>query len=73
MTRIGEDIDTSIHAAADWLLRRGHATPAADILRQNQMQSRLFREQVSLVYPTGIEHICRPGTMPSQPSERAAA
>lgn len=56
MTRIGEDIDLSIHATADWLLRRGHAIPAADMLRQNEMQSRLFREQISLVYPTGIEH-----------------
>jgi hypothetical protein len=56
MKRIGDDIDTSFNKAVEWLKERGHHAPAMDMLRSNVAQSQLFREQVSLVYPTEIEY-----------------
>ncbi len=56
MKIIGEDIDISFRKAVDWLKARGHHEAAMDMLRANVTQSRLFREQVSMVYPTEIEH-----------------
>lgn len=56
MTRIGDDINAAALSTAEWLSRRGHAAPASDILRHHQMHSRLLREQLSMVYPVGLEH-----------------
>lgn len=56
MRLIGEDIDQSFLRAAALLKQRGEHASALDMLSASQMQSRLFREQISMVYPTEIEY-----------------
>ncbi len=56
MQTIGEDIDRSVQMAADLLKQRGYLAPAMDMLRRGASQSRLFREQISMVYPSDIEY-----------------
>jgi len=56
MKTIGEDIDRSFQMAADLLKARGHLASATDMLRRGASQSRLFREQISRVYPSEIEY-----------------
>ncbi len=56
MKIIGEDMDISFRKAVQWLQGRGHHAAAMDMLRTSVIQSRLFREQLSLVYPSEIEH-----------------
>ncbi len=53
---LGEDMDHAVQQAVKWLRERGHNTAAADMLRSSVAQSQLFREQLSLIYPSGIEH-----------------
>lgn len=53
---LGEDMDLAVQQAVKWLRERGHAAAAADMQRSSVAQSRLFREQLSLIYPSGIEH-----------------
>ena len=56
MKLIGEDIDQSFLRAAALLKQRGEHASALDMLTASQAQSRLFREQISMVYPTEIEY-----------------
>lgn len=56
MQTLGEDIDRSLQMAADLLKQRGHLASAMDMLRRGASQSRLFREQISMVYPSDIEY-----------------
>lgn len=56
MRVIGEDIDQSFLRAAALLKQRGAHASALDMLSASQLQSRLFREQISMVYPTEIEY-----------------
>ncbi|MGH8031295.1 MAG: MASE1 domain-containing protein [Luteimonas sp.] len=56
MKTLGEDIDLSFRNAVQWLQVRGHQSVAAALQRSSVAQSRLFREQLSLVYPAEIEH-----------------
>lgn len=56
MRLIGEDIDQSFLRAVALLKQRGEHSSALDMLSASQAQSRLFREQISMVYPTEIEY-----------------
>lgn len=53
---LGEDMDDAFRNTVQWLHERGHHTAAMDMQRSSAAQSQLFREQLSLVYPSGIEH-----------------
>lgn len=53
---LGEDMDNALHQAVKWLRERGHNAAAMEMLRSSVTQSQLFREQLSLIYPSGIEH-----------------
>lgn len=53
---LGEGMDSAFHQAVKWLRDRGHNTAATDLLHSGVTQSELFREQLSLIYPSGIEH-----------------
>lgn len=53
---LGEDMDKAFRNTVQWLHERGHHTAAMDMQRSSAAQSQLFREQLSLVYPSGIEH-----------------
>lgn len=53
---LGEDMDSAFRTTVQWLRERGHHTAAMDMLRSSAAQSQLIREQLSLVYPCGIEH-----------------
>lgn len=53
---LGEDVDNALQQAVKWLRERGHNTAAMDMLHSSMTQSQLFREQLSLIYPSGIEH-----------------
>ena len=42
---------------ADWLKAQGHHAVASSLLHTSNVHSRLFREQTSMVYPSGLEHL----------------
>lgn len=56
ITMLGDEMDDAFRKTAQWLRERGHNAAATDMLRSSAKQVHLFREQLSLIYPSGIEH-----------------
>jgi hypothetical protein len=54
---LGDGLDTSLSGLADWLTAEGHRDLATSLLNVTVVHSRKFREQVSMVYPTSLEHV----------------
>jgi hypothetical protein len=57
MRRVGDGIDHSLSEIAYWLNRHGLRQFSEDLLRISVANSRKFREQTSMVYPTSLEHV----------------
>lgn len=57
MRRMGESIDHSMSEIAHWLRRKHHNALADDVLRISVANSRQFRTQTSMMFPTSLEHV----------------
>ncbi|MBA0271235.1 MASE1 domain-containing protein [Stenotrophomonas sp. BSUC-16] len=57
LRKLGDGIDTSLVELADWLKAQGHHAVASSLLHTSNVHSRLLREQTSMVYPSGLEHL----------------
>lgn len=57
MRTMGEAIDHSLSEIAHYLRESGHADLSRSLLQVSVANSRKFREQTSLVYPTCLEHV----------------
>ncbi|MGH8036235.1 MAG: MASE1 domain-containing protein [Stenotrophomonas sp.] len=57
MRRLGEGIDHSLSEIAYFLKQHGNHSLATDLLRISVANSRQFRGQTSMVYPTALEHV----------------
>lgn len=57
MRTMGEGIDHSLSEIAYYLRENGHAVLSRSLLQVSVANSRKFREQTSLVYPTCLEHV----------------
>ncbi len=57
MRSLGEGIDHSLSEIAHWLRKKNHDQLAADLLRISVANSRQFRAQTSMVFPTSLEHV----------------
>lgn len=57
MKKVGEGIDHSLSEIAHWLREKGHHGLAEDLMRIAVANSRAFREETSMVYPTALEHV----------------
>lgn len=57
MRRLGDGIDHSLSEIAYFLKQHGNHSLAADLLRISVANSRQFRGQTSMVYPTALEHV----------------
>jgi hypothetical protein len=55
--KLGDNLDTSLCDLADWLRQKGHDDLAASLLKVTTVHSQRFREQVTMVYPTSLEHV----------------
>jgi hypothetical protein len=53
----GDGIVSSVFELANWLMAHGHHAVASSLLHTSNVHSRLFREQTSMVYPSGLEHL----------------
>lgn len=54
---LGDNFDQALSDMADWLKHSGHEKLATRLLGTTVLHSRKFREQVSMVYPTSLEHV----------------
>ncbi len=54
---LGDNFDQALSDMADWLRHSGHEELATSLLGTTVLHSRKFREQVSMVYPTSLEHV----------------
>lgn len=57
MRRMGDGIDHSLSEIAYYLRENGHPDLCHSLLQISVANSRKFREQTSLVYPTALEHV----------------
>jgi len=57
LKHLGEGMDSSLGEMVGWLKSQGHHAVANSLLHAASVHSRLFREQASLVYPTGLEQV----------------
>lgn len=57
MRTMGDGIDHSLSEIAYYLQEHGHAGLARSLLQVSVANSRKFREQTGLVYPTALEHV----------------
>lgn len=57
MRTMGDGIDHSLSEIAYYLREQGHPDLSRSLLQVSVANSRKFREQTSLVYPTALEHI----------------
>ena len=55
LRKLGDGIDTSLVELAEWLKAQGHHAVANSLLHTSNVHSRLFREQTSMVYPSGLD------------------
>jgi hypothetical protein len=53
LKQLGEGMDSSLGEMVSWLKAQGHHAVANSLQHASSVHSRLFREQASLVYPTG--------------------
>ncbi|PJL10568.1 hypothetical protein B9Y66_15850 [Stenotrophomonas maltophilia] len=57
LRHLGEGMDSSLDEMVSWLKSQGHHAVANSLQHASSVHSRLFREQASLVYPTGLEQV----------------
>ncbi|CAH0148912.1 MASE1 domain-containing protein [Stenotrophomonas lactitubi] len=57
LKHLGEGMDSSLDEMVSWLKSQGHHAVANGLQHASSVHSRLFREQASLVYPTGLEQV----------------
>lgn len=57
LKHLGEGMDSSLNEMVSWLRAQGHHAVANSLQHACSVHSRLFREQASLVYPTGLEQV----------------
>mgnify|MGYP006902714382 FL=1 len=57
LKQLGEGMDSSLGEMVSWLKAQGHHAVANSLQHASSVHSRLFREQASLVYPTGLEQV----------------
>ena len=57
LKHLGEGMDSSLSEMVSWLKSQGHHAVANSLQHASSVHSRLFREQASLVYPTGLEQV----------------
>ena len=57
LRHLGEGMDSSLSEMVNWLKSQGHHAVAHSLQHASSVHSRLFREQASLVYPTGLEQV----------------
>ncbi len=57
MRRVGDMVDHSLSEIAYWLKENDLEQFSRDLLRISVANSRHFREQTSMVYPTALEHV----------------
>lgn len=57
LKQLGEGMDSSLGEMVSWLKEQGHHAVANSLQHASSVHSRLFREQASLVYPTGLEQV----------------
>lgn len=57
MRTMGDGIDHSLSEIAHYLREQGHVDLSRSVLQVSVANSRKFREQTSLVYPTALEHV----------------
>lgn len=55
--KLGDVLDTSLSELADWLRQKGHQDLADSLLNVTVVHSRKFREQITMVFPTSLEHV----------------
>jgi hypothetical protein len=57
LKHLGEGMDSSLSEMVSWLKAQGHHAVANSLQHASSVHSRLFREQASMVYPTGLEQV----------------
>ncbi|WP_447944872.1 MASE1 domain-containing protein [Stenotrophomonas indicatrix] len=57
LKHLSEGMDSSLDEMINWLNSQGHHAVANSLRHASSVHSRLFREQASLVYPTGVEQV----------------
>lgn len=57
LRHLGEGMDSSLGEMVSWLQAQGHHGVANSLLHAASVHSRLFREQASLIYPSGLEQV----------------
>jgi len=57
MRHIGDHFDFMLNQTVEWLKEQGHTQFASGVLKSASIGSRHFREQISMVYPTPLEHV----------------
>ncbi|WP_422505865.1 MASE1 domain-containing protein [Stenotrophomonas sp. GZD-301] len=55
--KLGDGLEHSLDDLSDWLDAQGHQDLASSLRRVSAVHSRKFREQVTMVYPTSLEHV----------------
>lgn len=55
--RLSDNLDQALSELADWLKGHGHDNLANSLLKTTVVHSRKFREQITMVYPTSLEHV----------------
>ncbi|SNY70462.1 Signal transduction histidine kinase, glucose-6-phosphate specific [Stenotrophomonas sp. CC120223-11] len=57
LKHLSEGMDSSLSEMVSWLKAQGHHAVANSPQHASSVHSRLFREQASMVYPTGLEQV----------------
>lgn len=57
LKHLGEGMDSSLDEMVSWLRAQGHHAVAVSLQHASSVHSRLFREQASMIYPTGLEQV----------------
>ncbi len=57
LKHLSEGMDSSLSEMVSWLKSQGHHAVANSLQHASSVHSRLFREQASMVYPTGLEQV----------------
>ncbi|MFL9583324.1 MASE1 domain-containing protein [Stenotrophomonas sp. AB1(2024)] len=55
--QLSDGFDASLSDVAEWLKTKGHHELAGGLLKVTVLHSRKFREQITMVYPTSLEHV----------------
>lgn len=55
--KLGDRLDQGLSELAEWLKTNGHDNLSTSLMKTTVVHSRKFREQVTMVYPTSLEHV----------------